>query len=160
MFRMGSGVALELPNAFDVLYMPILNACALACLLLGLTALLWPAVFRRILEVTGSNSVPAVVGGILLLMGATLSVALAPEEAIYGSRVVVYPVLGFALGILTLLKGAFFLVAPGWLRRILQFHLARGNGWMRAMGALSLAAAFFFWMAALQETVTPPYAIP
>lgn len=134
------------PDRFELMipiYLVVVGLSAVVLALLGLTGVLAPDVLRRGLKALSSRRYLRLMGTDLMFVGAVMFLRTSQPSA----NLMLAPQLGFWLGILTFIKGTFWLSAPGLVQRVVDFHLARNDLWHRFLGIVCLGAAVLYVIA-------------
>jgi hypothetical protein len=124
-------------TAYSVIVLPL----AVTMAIIGFTGLILPHLLRDGLKQLVSSKAMLPLGFILIAAGLVIAVRGWPSY----SAGLQFPHLALLLGVLTAAKGFFWLLFPGLVRRIVEWHALRRNNWFRAIGVISLAfSALFF----------------
>lgn len=127
-----------LPAVF--LYEPLVWTIALFTAIIGILGLIAPAALRLLLKAFDGSVVRNSLAILMIITG--ICMMLRPYRPY--ANALAFPTTAIVFGAILAVKGALWMFWPRQLNRLLAFHAGRGNGWMRLLGIVCLAAAALF----------------
>jgi len=137
------------------------SGLALGLVLLGLTAIAMPGACKSLLNRLSETALRVFVAMVMLLLGIAMAAdpvfdepfAWSPEW--YKARTT-WRVLALCFAGAVFLKGAIWLTFPRVAERVIAWHTARSNLWIRLLGVLCLLLAYMaIWLRDQQSIVAP-----
>ena len=129
------------------MFEPLVTVLVFIMGLLGLMGLIAPDTFGKILRaLTISWICVRLIGALLVLAGAAMLLTPQSEYVLKVSM----PLITFVFSVLTCLKGLFWLLFPGLVEYVAEFHDRQSKPWRRFLGVICLAAAILLYAATIQ----------
>ena len=125
-------------TAYSIVVLPL----AVILAIIGFTGLILPDRLREGLRQLTSSKAMLPLGLALIAAGLVIALRGWPPH----SAGLQFPRLTLLLGVLTAAKGFFWLLFPGLVRRIVEWHALRRNNWFRIIGVVALAFSALFFM--------------